>query len=606
MAESEKQLDQSSSYHLADDAPGCDMVMKGGITSGVVYPRAACHLATTYRFRRLGGSSAGAIAATMAAAAEVGRASTTGGFPKLYAIPTELGKSLSLLFQAPEPTRPALALLMTWVDPKLGTMGRIGRTIRALAGGTSVLTGLGAAVVTLLPLAAYTVALVGNSPGTLFRDLLVWLPLALIIGFVVAMVTGAVRLAKRTLAGVNGNGFGLCDGHTKDPSIPGPPLTDWMADNLDDIAAIPQSLARPAGTPLTFGDLWGKDAADAYRKAMPDVTKGEATALSPVERQKLAAERVVDVVVMTTDMCHRRPYRFPFSTQEFFWCPECFEKYFPERVVAHLRATGKETEGDDDPVDGPIDARRQVRRICPIHPGARLWHLPLAVDIPVVMAARLSLSYPALFSTVPFHIVDFATPEGHRAVKTVWFSDGGITANFPMHFFDTLLPRRPTFGINLTKLHPDSDKVVWRPTYRGASGGLARHVPITSVFGFVAALIDTLQNSADNMQVTMPAFKKRIAQVRQRDDEGGLNLKMDGDTITELANRGADAAAEFDDFPFDDHRDQRYRIAMAGLDEVLHGLQAPYPEYKDLLTRPGRKTTVTPELLGTSDEVLKL
>lgn len=47
----------------------CDIVMKGGITSGVIYPRAVCRLAKTYRLRSVGGSSAGAIAAAGAAAA---------------------------------------------------------------------------------------------------------------------------------------------------------------------------------------------------------------------------------------------------------------------------------------------------------------------------------------------------------------------------------------------------------------------------------------------------------------------------------------------------------------------------------------------------------
>ncbi len=55
--------------------------MKGGITSGVVYPRALTELAGRYRFRSVGGSSAGAIAAAMAAAAEYGR--DRGGFDRL-------------------------------------------------------------------------------------------------------------------------------------------------------------------------------------------------------------------------------------------------------------------------------------------------------------------------------------------------------------------------------------------------------------------------------------------------------------------------------------------------------------------------------------------
>ena len=51
---------------------GCDVVMKGGITSGVLHPHAVCELATAYQLRSVGGTSAGAIAA---AAAELGRTS---------------------------------------------------------------------------------------------------------------------------------------------------------------------------------------------------------------------------------------------------------------------------------------------------------------------------------------------------------------------------------------------------------------------------------------------------------------------------------------------------------------------------------------------------
>jgi predicted acylesterase/phospholipase RssA len=41
----------------------CDIVLKGGITSGVVYPLALVSLAEKYRFSQIGGTSAGAIAA---------------------------------------------------------------------------------------------------------------------------------------------------------------------------------------------------------------------------------------------------------------------------------------------------------------------------------------------------------------------------------------------------------------------------------------------------------------------------------------------------------------------------------------------------------------
>ena len=40
----------------------CDLVMKGGITSGIVYPAAILRLKDKYRFRNIGGTSAGAMA----------------------------------------------------------------------------------------------------------------------------------------------------------------------------------------------------------------------------------------------------------------------------------------------------------------------------------------------------------------------------------------------------------------------------------------------------------------------------------------------------------------------------------------------------------------
>jgi hypothetical protein len=55
----------------------CDVVMKGGVTSGVIYPLAICEIAMNYRLRGVGGASAGAIGAAFAAAAESARA--TGG-----------------------------------------------------------------------------------------------------------------------------------------------------------------------------------------------------------------------------------------------------------------------------------------------------------------------------------------------------------------------------------------------------------------------------------------------------------------------------------------------------------------------------------------------
>src|SRR4051794_28900018 len=51
----------------------CDLVLTGGVASGVVYPWAIVELARAYRFRNIGGTSVGAMAAALAAAAEYGR-----------------------------------------------------------------------------------------------------------------------------------------------------------------------------------------------------------------------------------------------------------------------------------------------------------------------------------------------------------------------------------------------------------------------------------------------------------------------------------------------------------------------------------------------------
>ena len=77
----------------------CDIVMKGGITSGIVYPPAILELAKAFCFRNIGGTSAGAIAASATAAAEYRRTSGGGlaGFERFARVPTELGRDHALL-----------------------------------------------------------------------------------------------------------------------------------------------------------------------------------------------------------------------------------------------------------------------------------------------------------------------------------------------------------------------------------------------------------------------------------------------------------------------------------------------------------------------------
>ena len=110
----------------------CDIVMKGGVTSGIVYPLGVCQLAKTYTFEDVGGTSAGAIAAAATAAAELGRHSDNGGFGRIARLPRELGAEGKLLslFQPQPGTRRLFALAIAFVGSK---RGRIPRVVAAMS-----------------------------------------------------------------------------------------------------------------------------------------------------------------------------------------------------------------------------------------------------------------------------------------------------------------------------------------------------------------------------------------------------------------------------------------------------------------------------------------
>ena len=105
------------------------MVMKGGISSGVVYPLTVCKLATAYRLKSIGGTSAGAIAAVLAAAAEYRRredaVSPGAGFQALAAMPNEIATALPTLFQPHPDAKRVFAVLNAMIDPAHSKKGRI-------------------------------------------------------------------------------------------------------------------------------------------------------------------------------------------------------------------------------------------------------------------------------------------------------------------------------------------------------------------------------------------------------------------------------------------------------------------------------------------------
>ncbi|HYI24518.1 MAG TPA: hypothetical protein VD767_03835, partial [Thermomicrobiales bacterium] len=109
----------------------CDLVMKGGITSGLVYPKAVVRVARDYRIRDIGGTSIGAIAAALTAAAEYWR----------HAHPTAAGvqqAKIDTLFRD-LPDNPTEAELIEHLDAREGQFigggpNDTGRDVRGFAG----------------------------------------------------------------------------------------------------------------------------------------------------------------------------------------------------------------------------------------------------------------------------------------------------------------------------------------------------------------------------------------------------------------------------------------------------------------------------------------
>lgn len=93
--------------------------MRGGITSGIVFPSAVAELAEEFDFRAIGETAAGAIAAALAAAAAYGRkvGRSTGPFQDLATMGKELadgssGQSLMSMVQPRPGTRRIFSLLL--------------------------------------------------------------------------------------------------------------------------------------------------------------------------------------------------------------------------------------------------------------------------------------------------------------------------------------------------------------------------------------------------------------------------------------------------------------------------------------------------------------
>lgn len=593
----------------------CDVIMKGGITSGVVYPLALARFARTYRLRRLGGASAGAIGAAFGAAAEHGRQSPApeAGIHGLTCIPDQLKNgALANLFQPQAATRPLKRLLLAATGHERSgpaTIGaaRVGAIAAALVAGwpwaaaLGALPGVAGLVLAFVTRPWWAAVLVGLLAGA-----------TLVAGVVIALGWAVSRTLTRD---VPANGFGICTGLSA-PGGTGPGFTEWLSQRINVLAG------RDPHSPLLYGHLW---------------TGGHDVALLP------SAERRVDLAMVTTCLTQGRPYEMPWQASTFFYEPHAWAKLFPPEVMQAL-ADAPRAEPDDPNAtpewrweeDAAAARSRPLRR------------MPAPEHLPVIVSVRLSLSFPLLISAIPLWQIDRRSPETTQAVRArrhgqsgpdpafheLWFTDGGFSSNFPVHLFDDALPVRPAFAVNLGSFLPGRlPSVDQRENIEYATSNRAlspSHRPLAAsgwaaIAGFFSAALAASREWQDASQLDTPGMRDRVVRVLQSDTEGGLNLYMEEETINGLAARGeaaADALTAMFTKPtyahattgWDNHRWVRHRALLAALPPWLTSIARGTLAMADLdpsappsypLTVPGRDLAdrLTSALLEGADAV---
>lgn len=520
----------------------CNLLLEGGVTSGIVYPALITTLAKAYRFNRVGGTSAGAIGAALAAAAEYARGAPDAhdGLAVIDRLTTELGRGVNghegpLLLQALFQPAPRTRATFDLLSSGLSGQGPTHVPLRALR---------------QRPLAAVLGALPGLSVMALARG--VEGPLAQPAGQVLGGALAAVGAVTAALAGSAVQGkraleattFGLCPGRTA-PGAVCEGLTDWLTRAIDEVAG-----PRMDAGPLTFGDL---------------------------------EDRGVTLRMMTTCLTLGRPYSLPFDNNLFYFQVDEMRALFPETVVEHLVAARRSPSERET----ALHTRLAEKGIYPLPEGRRL---------PVVVGVRLSLSFPLLISAVRLYAVDYARAPTRPGddVSPVLFTDGGLSSNLPLHFFDTALPGCPTFAVNLRSFSegqvPSADEAenVWLPGHAG-QGRQPEFRSVTSLGAFGTTILDTARNWKDGLYVTAPGYRDRIVHVHLDGRvEGGLNLNMTPATVERLVERGRAAAlALMDKYAEVEAWNRHRRVRLVNL---LTAVAELADEYRDQFTADGEDT----------------
>jgi hypothetical protein len=603
----------------------CDVTMSGGNGLGLVYPLAACGLAEHYVFRRIGGSSTGAVPAAATAAAELGRGAPdpADGVTAPAVVPgfaglaqavgwlagsrdggsRPLGGNRHRLVRMLQPTPASRGLLrmvaavlrhpgrsragtaLRLVVAGLGVPGRAGRWVIGGTWATAALLWLG------LTAALVAAARDGAIPGVV--------PVLAAVGLLLVAAAGAATLTaavvgmsawRRWQGGAADEYLGLVAGVEAPEHRPGrltravdrwiglrgpgdaPPLTEWVADRIDDLAGIPAGSERRA---LTFGDLWSGSIDERDQAANAHVR------LAAVERE----QRVVDLVLVATDLSEGRPVRFPPPPAELaertggsrlLFCESCLSAVLPRRVVTQMVKSAPSTA---------------TEHFCPRHGDGALRELPEPWDLPVVLAVRMSAATPGLLRAVPLHTID---PEGDT-VRTHWFADGGLGANVPVSYFDTLLPRWPTFGIRVETADDAApgEGRLRLPAQDAAPARRAVRPPLTGS-GLAAAVLDAVLGGRDAMQADLPGFRGRLALVRRAPADRGRGFLLRDAAVLGLALDGLAAGTALrerftgsdDDVPgqtqTDRYRWVRLRMALREYRAMSLDIGARLPLYRDL------------------------
>jgi predicted acylesterase/phospholipase RssA len=360
-------------------------------------------------------------------------------------------------------------------------------------------------------------------------------------------------------------------------------LVPWLNDCLNALAGLPDDQV------LRFGHLWS--GLDYHNQLLvKDASEWRQMSKDP-------NHRLINLELMTTDLTRQRPFRFPLDANK---------ENDPEQLwVCIDQLRDGESQLFPEPILQALSKTDCVKVIDRDNHELTLHKLPQPWDLPVIFAVRISMSLPALFQAVRLYrirkpgpvqddfgrtLIDQGEPLRLPLVSAqeLWFSDGGITSNFPVHFFDNSLPRWPTVSLNLGT-HPEGapHQDIWLP-----QDWDDLNIPVktlgSSGWAFGQAIFNTAMSWRDSLQSALPGYRNRIAQVRTSPGEGGANLFMPREIIASMALRGALAGARLrtrfaNDAEWDRFRWLRLRTALSNMEKLRASTDERRGFYADAL-----------------------